>query len=416
VIDDQAFHYRLFVPSNYRPDSAGLPLIICMQTVFANGRPNIESVYFANYPETREHCELAEKLGVGLLWPGYRNRPYGNPIDDAYLDEVLKTVAHDYKLDTQRLYLYGSCSGGMTASMEVLRNPRRYAALAYINPVLHRQKHRFDEEGEYAGNPTYRRYLAASDPVEPLAALPGKPIWIIHDGVDPDHGPLSHSVDFVELARALGQKPIFERSSGISDEMHIYNMERQFKWLLEQRLAAPTPPVFAPPPADGPISRVLAERFIVVRGTLGNGTDKNASNKWCQSFLDAWMLENYGPCRVINDIELTEEEERASNLILIGNRETNAVWQRLAGKLPAHLSKSEVTVGNKHWEGANLAIEAWFRHPQFPGRRIAFIGAADLDAASVGTMELEIDGWFDCAIWRKVEGKAELMAAERYAP
>lgn len=413
-IDGQPLHYRLFVPSNYQDKGNGLPLAIVMSTVFERTSPYLESVYAEQQTEAETWAAAAEKLGVGLLWPGYRSCPYGNPTDFAYLEEVLGAVTADYQLDPDRLYLYGLCSAGMTSSMEVIRHTDKYAAVAFLNPVLHRLKGRYDDTGEFAEVPAYQKWLQDTDPVAPLASIGGLPIWIIHDGIDSGHGPLSHAVDFVEQARALGNHPRFDRVRD-SQEPRKAVVERQLAWLARQKKVDVTSPTPTATQQRGPINRAIAERFVVVRGTIGTAQDHAASERWCEEFKDAWLRTNFVPCRVIDDDQLAPGEEAESNLVLIGNPRTNSVWRRLESRLPVAMANDEVAVNGRKWEGAGLAIQTWITHPEHPNRKIVLIGARDLSVSGVGTMELALDGWFDFAIWRVVAGAPKLLEAGEHA-
>lgn len=414
-IDDQPLHYRLFVPSNYQGKGNGLPLVIVMPTVFERKRPYLESVYVEQQTEAETWTEIAEKLGIGLLWPGYRTCPYGNPTDFTHLDEVMGAVAADYLLDQERLYLYGLCSAGMTSSMEVARHPDKYAAIAFLNPVLHRLKGRYDDTGEFSEVPAYRKWLQDTDPVAALASIGGLPTWLIHDGIDSGHGPLSHAVGFVEQARALGNHPKFDRVRD-SQESRKAVVQRQLTWLARQKRTNATMPKATIAHEQGPLNRALAERFVVVRGTIGMAQEHAASERWCREFQEAWLRTNFVPCRVIDDTQLAPGEETESNLVLIGNPQTNAVWKRLEAQLPVALANDEASINGHKWKGGDLSIQTWVFHPEHPDRKIVFIGAHDLSICSVGTMELALDGWFDFAVWRKEADKAVLLDAGYFDP
>ncbi len=411
-IDDQPMHYRVFVPASYRPEGAALPIIVIPATVVTANRPFIASAFVAQHVEAELLSAVAEKLGVGLLWPGYRMQPYGNPADFTHLDEVLAEVGADYHIDPERISVWGSCSSGMIAAMDCIRRPERYAALALMNPVIHRQKHRFDDQGAFSMLPEYRAWLKKADPLEPLAARAGFPIWIIHNGVDPDHGPLAHSVDFAVLARALGQRPRLDlKSTAKAPQSQL--IADQFAWLVKQRRMTKDDPSPAPhqPTSAGSIAAVVAERFLVVRGTGGSERERASSAAWCERWLEAWKKTCFGPCRVVDDVDLSREEAEGSNLVVIGNAATNSVWARIGPLLPLRATSEGVVIGNQEWNGPNLAVQAWWPNPEVRGRKVAFIGGGDLTAANVGTMELALDGWFDWAVWRRENGLTELVAA-----
>lgn len=415
-IDDQPMHYRIFVPASYRPEGEALPMIVIPATVVTANRPFIASAFVAQHVEAELLAAVADKLNVGLLWPGYRMQPYGNPADFAYLDEVLAEVGQDYHIDHERISVWGSCSSGMIAAMDCIRLPERYSALALMNPVIHRLKHRFDDQGAFSILPEYQAWLKKTDPLEPLAALAGLPIWIIHNGVDPDHGPLAHSVDFGVLARALGQRPRLDLKSA-GKAPHAQLIAEQFAWLAQQRRRTIDDASRArpQPTSAGSIAAVVAERFLVVRGTGGSERQRASSAAWCERWSEAWRKTCFVPCRLVDDVNLTREDSEMSNLVLIGNAATNAVWARIGPLMPLRANVDGVVIGNQRWMGRSLAMQAWWPHPEVPGRKVAFIGAGDLVAANVGAMELALDGWFDWAVWKQENGHTELVAAGHHA-
>lgn len=412
-IDDQVMHYRLLVPARYNRDASPLPLVIVFETVAAAKRPYLESVHVANQNNAEKWAGAGERLGVGILWVGHRTQPYGNPIDYAHFDEVLAQVEQDYVLDRSRLYLYGVCSAGVMAMGEAIRHPDRYAAITFVNPVLHRVKNRYDDDGRFRRVPVYREWLLETDPVVPLATLRHPPVAIVHDGGDPDHGPLSHSVDFVEMSRAVGNRTHFQRNTVLPpSRFTLY--ERQIDWLSEHRRGKAQPLTVSPIGSGGPLSRVFAERFIVVEATGGSEDERRANREISAAFQVAWRRMNHVPCRVVTDAELPDGEEEQSHLVLIGNERTNAVWQRLASRFPVTLTEEEITIAARTWSGAGLGLQTWFPHPDHPGKRIVLIGGHIPDVAVFGTMELALDGWFDFAIWQTRDGSPRLLAAERF--
>lgn len=414
VIDDQVIHYRIFVPTSYRREGEGLPLVIIPPPVFAASRPFLESAFVARLHDAEKSIRIAKELGMGILWPAYRVRPYGNPVDFAHYEEVLAAVRADYHFDPRRIYLLGYCSGGMFSAMEAVRHPQRYAALAFVNPVLHRRKGRFDEHEEFRSHRSYRTWLRETDPLRPLAELTDMPIHIRFDGVDADHGPLSDSVEYVESARAFGGNPQFDYYRTVmSSQAEL--MEQQIKWLAQQRRSSSSDAESSARRDASSIARALSQRFVVIGGTIGEAAEKAVASRWLADFQKAWQDTAYTACRVIEDTSLNRAEEQASNLVLIGNASTNMIWQRLADRIPLIMTRDEVRIGSQRWTGETLAVQVWFPHPDHSGRKIVLLGAYDLDRAAVGTMELALDGWYDFAIWRNDGERASLVYAGRFA-
>ncbi len=275
-------------------------------------------------------------------------------------------------------------------------------------------KNRYDDDGSFNAWPAYQAWLKKTNPVEPLTGIAHLPISIIHDGQDTDHGPLSHSVDFVEQARAMGQRPRFEHPRNQNPPPRRVDVfKQQVTWLAQQRRAETEPLSFSADTMQGPLSRVFARRFVLVEATGGTENEQAANRKLSVAFQEAWRRTNYGPCRVVKDRELPTDEEQHSHLVLLGNAETNSVWKRLAPALPITAEPSRIVIDGRTFTGESLAFQAWFPHPTITGKKVVLIGAARAEDAVFGTLELSLDGWFDYAIWKKELGLPVLMAAER---
>jgi hypothetical protein len=411
-IDDQPMYYRIFVPSNYRSDiGSGVPLFIMPQPVFSTDRPFLESAFVARQREAEDWARVAEKLGIAILWPGYRVRPYGNPIDFTQFEEALAAVRADYRIDPTRIYLHGYCSTGLFSAMEVLRHPKRYAAVAMVNPVLHRSKGRFDERNDFPSNLSYQAWLRETNPMENFDILGTVPIQIMHDELDPDHGPLAHTVELVNKLRAIGghielahyrvpaPRPI--RARLVWDQLYWLSRHRRLD-ASDERISSDTP---------NTVSEALSERFVVVRGTGGSEEMRAAAARWTDEFAAAWQRTTFVPCPVVDDVQLSAIEARSCNLILVGSEKSNAVWERLSPKLPLKITKDSIEIAGKRHHGRKLSIQAVFSNPEQTERKLVLIGSVH-PAASFGTQELAIDGWFSYAIWNTSGEKPELLDAE----
>ncbi len=272
----------------------------------------------------------------------------------------------------------------------------------------------YDDDGRFNAWPAYRTWLQNTDPVIPAANISNLPVWVLHDGVDPGHGPLSHSVDFVEQARAVGNHPKFERIRHPVPRPSSAVFARQLSWLVQQHRAQPEPFTISADAMIGPLAQVFSRRFVLVEATGGNENDRAANEKLSTQFQEAWRRTNFGPCRVIKDRELTADEEQRSHLVLLGNAVTNSVWGRLSPNLPVEMESKKISIGGRVYEGEALALQAWFPHPAIKGKKVVLIGAAYPEDAVFGTLELSLDGWFDYAIWGTNHGLSTLVAANGY--
>jgi len=410
-IDDQPMYYRVFVPSSYRADvPEGMPLFIIAQTPLGVSRPFLESVFVANQRDAEGGARMAEERGVILLWPGYRVNPYQNPIDFGHYEEVLAAVRSDYRIDAKRIYLQGFCGSALFSAMEVRRHPKRYAALVMVNPVLHRLKGRLDERAEFRAFEGYRAWLRETDPLVHCESLAGTSIQILHDEIDPDHGPLADSVELVNALQALDAEVEFEHRRPEPWSIRERLFEKQLEWACQQRRTHPSDELGADARAEPlSVASVLSERFIVVRGTGGTSEERAAAARWCETFCAAWKRTAFTDYRVVDDIALTDEDWYASNLVLMGSPASNRVWARVAAALPLKLTRDQIDIFGETYREPSLGVQAAFPNPEVPERKVLLIGSAASDA-NFGTMELALDGWFSYAIW---ESSARLLCAHR---
>jgi hypothetical protein len=412
-IDDQVQHYRVFAPANHQSSGASLPLIVMLPTPVSTSRPFIESPFIANHNDAVALGKIATELGAMILWSGYRNTPYGNPCEFTHFEESLAAVMRDYRIDATRISLVGACGAGIPAAMSAVMNPKRFSAIGLVNPVLNRLKNRLDDSGEYQDVRAYRAWLQECDPVERLAALGALPIWIIHDSVDPDHGPLAQSVNFHGIARSYDHAPRFELVKDLFSR-RTQMWRKLFTWLVEQRREPSNTSAAGIPRSSrkGPISTVFSERFVVVMGSGGDLDEQSAMPHLSKAVQDGWRATQHGDCRVILDTALSADDECTSNLVLLGNAATNLVWSRLASRLPIKLGRDSVELDGQSYKGTDLSVQSLAIHPDHPQRKLVLIGSAKLAEEAFGTQELSVDGWFNYAVWEKVDGRPRLVAAE----
>ena len=105
----------------------------------------------------------------------------------------------------------------------------------------------------------------------------------------------------------------------------------------------------------GPFKRAFRRHMAFVYGTVG--TDEE--NAWARdkARLDAetfWYRGN-GAVDVVPDTEVTDEMAATRNVILYGNADTNAAWDRLLPDSPVRAYRGGFTVGDRELVGDDLA-------------------------------------------------------------
>ena len=159
------------------------------------------------------------------------------------------------------------------------------------------------------------------------------------------------------------------------------------------------------------VQDALTEKFWVVRGTEGDDAENAANAAVAEAIQAGWRKTHFAPCRLVMDSELAADEMRGSNLVLIGNARTNAVWRELDKGIGMNITGDGITWGGRSWFGDDVAIQAVVRHPKNSARRVVVIGGHKAVPESFGTLNLSRDGWFRHAVWGGGEDGPELRDA-----
>ena len=84
--------------------------------------------------------------------------------------------------------------------------------------------------------------------------------------------------------------------------------------------------------------------------------------------MERWRRQFRGKARVKDDAAVTDEDIRASNLVLWGDPESNAFFSRIQDRLPVQWSAESLTVGNRHFAADHHALLFIYPNPLNPER------------------------------------------------
>ncbi|NLT50754.1 MAG: hypothetical protein GXX85_07570 [Ignavibacteria bacterium] len=135
TIDNQNQYYKLYIPDNYRNGKNPLPVVVFVPFRTDPTRAFLKSFHVANMNVEDEQIKAAEKYGYILLWINARGYVFGNPIEQADFFEVLDEVKKDYNIDENKIYLTGTCSGGLSSLTFGMRYPSKFAAIGVFSPI-----------------------------------------------------------------------------------------------------------------------------------------------------------------------------------------------------------------------------------------------------------------------------------------
>jgi dienelactone hydrolase len=131
---------------------------------------------------------------------------------------------------------------------------------------------------------------------------------------------------------------------------------------------------------EGPLPAVLATPFIVVVGTVSpDERMREHIQARANSFSQQWLSWQHQPLRMIKDIEVTAEHEKAYSLILIGGADANAVTRRIAKKLPFTTSRNGIVVDGREWPAQDSVLQAIYPSPLAADRYVYVVAATSAD-------------------------------------
>jgi hypothetical protein len=136
AVDETINNYMVYIPYSYKADKK-IPLVVIMPWV-AKQNPFIESWHVAFQDHIEYLEQLAEKYHFGILWESSRiYEKYNlNPIVTKTTFEAFNNVCGNYNIDRNKIYLYGTCSGGLQCLLLANRYPSVFAALGVEGPEI----------------------------------------------------------------------------------------------------------------------------------------------------------------------------------------------------------------------------------------------------------------------------------------
>jgi hypothetical protein len=411
-IDGSKQYYRLFVPSAIKEKKA-LPVAVLVPTATSATRPFIESVFISRQIEADLWGVLAEKLGLVIVWEGYRAQPNGYPYELEHFSEVMNDVERRVCVDKERLYLMATCRAGVMSAMIAEHWPNRFAAIGLVDPIFTRPTNRDGDDPTLFAFEAYRSWVSRNEPLRHVNALAHTRVFIVHDGTEPGHGSIHDARQFMGIASESGVETLLKEIP--PSILHLRSWERVMSDLITQRrhrFDTEVAPHGRPTSAGGPVSLAFAGPFALVLPThFASKVEADAATGLAVRLRNAWKKTHSVDCRVLLDSEVTESMDAQYNLVLIGNADVNAAWKNLNDEIPYRMRENYVTARGIKIdvkEGYGMAAISRGSH----GRLIVIVGGPKLSEGMITNCELWIDGWFDLGIWDRSPTGSRLIRAE----
>jgi hypothetical protein len=180
---------------------------------------------------------------------------------------------------------------------------------------------------------------------------------------------------------------------------------------------------------EGPFTNLFTHNFIIVYGTSGNPHENSMIKKIGDSLRSAWEYKYYNDCQAKYDYEITQKDIANSNLLLIGNYNSNRILHRLKNKLPLIISADSISIGGKTVKGKKLGCYMIFPNPLNNKKYVGVIGYNNSSSILLGEVDMEYEsyismersygtgnyfeitcyGWYDYKIWDNSNDSRELL-------
>ena len=150
----------------------------------------------------------------------------------------------------------------------------------------------------------------------------------------------------------------------------------------------------------GPILEIFATPTILVVGSHASvDRDQESIQRTAESLTAGYEKYFHGAkCAIKIDDDVTEDDIKNHSLILIGNPQSNSVWQKLQSRIPLTVTPEKVlyknaTLTDKH------AFQAIVRNPDATDKFILMIGAGDLRNLRQVAVDDIFRAWYDCIVF-----------------
>ena len=161
---------------------------------------------------------------------------------------------------------------------------------------------------------------------------------------------------------------------------------------------------------SGPVGDIFFEPIRIVQGTQGT-QEENFIIEWLAGeWVSQFMKRNGGVHRgifdgqshyrmeIVRDTEISEAELESCNLILAGTQRSNAVYERIADRLPISFGERAVRIGEQRFDGKEPGALLLTPSP-FNGERYTVIIGGATPRAIAGSSHLNLQLLPDYVVW-----------------
>jgi len=150
-------------------------------------------------------------------------------------------------------------------------------------------------------------------------------------------------------------------------------------------LAGPPDPGRKSDRRAGPFKAGFRHRFLLVPGTRGTPAESAWALAKARYDHEQWRYRGNGAVDVVLDVDFRPEEHRDRDVILYGNRDSNAAWPALLDSAAFELGRGVLRVDERRLEGEDLALLALHPRRDSDVASVVVIGGSGLPGARTTT-------------------------------
>jgi hypothetical protein len=124
---------------------------------------------------------------------------------------------------------------------------------------------------------------------------------------------------------------------------------------------------------EGPVAMAVSEPFIIVQGTGGGNESQTLSQRFIDDIEMAWRRSHLVTPRRKYDYEVTIEDLRQMNIILVGEISGASKLQQACDKIPLSIQGDSIAIGDLKYIGENAIIVMLYPNPEYPKKMIVLI-------------------------------------------
>jgi dienelactone hydrolase len=110
------------------------------------------------------------------------------------------------------------------------------------------------------------------------------------------------------------------------------------------------------PHRGGLFKNAFNRSFVYVYGTKGSEADTAANLEKTRFDLEQWGYRANGSFDVVRDVEFDDNTYAGSNIILVGNADTNSAWDKVLKDCPLRILNGKAVIGEREVKGDHLAM------------------------------------------------------------